>query len=149
MMSLSPPFLLPDFVSLKCAAIRMKLRKECEEAMHSIAMVTIRLQSCLSLEHRIRVLWVSMCVCSFACFCLIKCLRRLSDTRGPLLCLYPFRGHYPSGDQSPAENSQTLKAVSDPLLTFEDKVPPLLFRILVESGWKGLIRVSHKLNFVE
>nr|XP_043880712.1 inhibitor of nuclear factor kappa-B kinase subunit epsilon isoform X3 [Solea senegalensis]XP_043880713.1 inhibitor of nuclear factor kappa-B kinase subunit epsilon isoform X3 [Solea senegalensis] len=30
----------------------MKLRKECGEAIHSIAMITIRLQSCLSLQHR-------------------------------------------------------------------------------------------------
>lgn len=55
-MSLSPPFPPSDFVSLEC--FRMKLRKECGEAMHSIAMVTIRLQSCLILEHRIRVLCV-------------------------------------------------------------------------------------------
>lgn len=54
--SLSPPFLLSDFVSLERFAASMKLRKECGEAMHSIAMVTIRLQSCLSLEHRIRML---------------------------------------------------------------------------------------------
>ncbi|XP_027134910.1 inhibitor of nuclear factor kappa-B kinase subunit epsilon isoform X3 [Larimichthys crocea] len=31
----------------------MRLRKECGEAMHSIAMITIRLQSCLNTEHRI------------------------------------------------------------------------------------------------
>ncbi|XP_038153933.1 inhibitor of nuclear factor kappa-B kinase subunit epsilon [Cyprinodon tularosa] len=31
----------------------MKLRHECTEAMHSIAIITIRLQSCLSAEHRI------------------------------------------------------------------------------------------------
>ncbi|XP_037637196.1 inhibitor of nuclear factor kappa-B kinase subunit epsilon [Sebastes umbrosus] len=30
----------------------MRLRRECEEAMHSIAMITIRLQSCLNVEHR-------------------------------------------------------------------------------------------------
>lgn len=36
--------------------VRMKLQKECGEAMHSIAMITIRLQSCISLEHRIHVL---------------------------------------------------------------------------------------------
>ncbi|XP_042356811.1 inhibitor of nuclear factor kappa-B kinase subunit epsilon isoform X2 [Plectropomus leopardus] len=30
----------------------MKLRRECEEAMHNITMITIRLQSCLNLEHR-------------------------------------------------------------------------------------------------
>uniref|UniRef100_A0A4W6DNG2 Inhibitor of nuclear factor kappa B kinase subunit epsilon n=1 Tax=Lates calcarifer TaxID=8187 RepID=A0A4W6DNG2_LATCA len=30
----------------------MRLRKECGEAIHSIAMITIRLQSCLNLEHR-------------------------------------------------------------------------------------------------
>uniref|UniRef100_H3CPA7 Inhibitor of nuclear factor kappa B kinase subunit epsilon n=1 Tax=Tetraodon nigroviridis TaxID=99883 RepID=H3CPA7_TETNG len=58
----------------------MKLRTECGEAMHSIAMVTIRLQSCLSLEHRIRLL-----------------------------------SHCPSGDQSPSESSQTLKAVHEHL----------------------------------
>ncbi|XP_073324645.1 inhibitor of nuclear factor kappa-B kinase subunit epsilon [Pagrus major] len=34
----------------------MKLRKECGEAMHSIAMITIRLQSCLNVEHRIHTL---------------------------------------------------------------------------------------------
>ncbi|XP_030275176.1 inhibitor of nuclear factor kappa-B kinase subunit epsilon isoform X2 [Sparus aurata] len=34
----------------------MRLRKECGEAMHSIAMITIRLQSCLSVEHRIHTL---------------------------------------------------------------------------------------------
>ncbi|XP_035517029.1 inhibitor of nuclear factor kappa-B kinase subunit epsilon [Morone saxatilis] len=31
----------------------MRLRRECGEAMHSIAMITIRLQSCLNTEHRI------------------------------------------------------------------------------------------------
>ncbi|XP_075880513.1 inhibitor of nuclear factor kappa-B kinase subunit epsilon isoform X2 [Nelusetta ayraudi] len=31
----------------------MTLRKECGEAMHSIALITVRLQSCLSAEHRI------------------------------------------------------------------------------------------------
>ncbi|XP_032404817.1 inhibitor of nuclear factor kappa-B kinase subunit epsilon [Xiphophorus hellerii] len=31
----------------------MKLRHECTEAMHSIAIITIRLQSCLSAQHRI------------------------------------------------------------------------------------------------
>ncbi|KAF1391459.1 hypothetical protein PFLUV_G00042360 [Perca fluviatilis] len=30
----------------------MRLRRECEEAMHSIEMITIRLQSCLNVEHR-------------------------------------------------------------------------------------------------
>ncbi|XP_033990804.1 inhibitor of nuclear factor kappa-B kinase subunit epsilon isoform X1 [Trematomus bernacchii] len=30
----------------------MRLRRECEEAMHSIAMITVRLQSCLNVEHR-------------------------------------------------------------------------------------------------
>ncbi|XP_078104329.1 inhibitor of nuclear factor kappa-B kinase subunit epsilon isoform X3 [Sander vitreus] len=30
----------------------MRLRRECEDAMHSIAMITIRLQSCLNVEHR-------------------------------------------------------------------------------------------------
>ncbi|KAM6946795.1 inhibitor of nuclear factor kappa-B kinase subunit epsilon isoform 1-T2 [Lycodopsis pacificus] len=30
----------------------MRLRSECEEAIHSIAMIAIRLQSCLSVEHR-------------------------------------------------------------------------------------------------
>ncbi|XP_031179019.1 inhibitor of nuclear factor kappa-B kinase subunit epsilon isoform X2 [Sander lucioperca] len=30
----------------------MRLRRECEDAMHSIAMITIRLQSCLIVEHR-------------------------------------------------------------------------------------------------
>ncbi|XP_056293995.1 inhibitor of nuclear factor kappa-B kinase subunit epsilon [Pseudoliparis swirei] len=30
----------------------MRLRRECEEAIHSITMITIRLQSCLSVEHR-------------------------------------------------------------------------------------------------
>eukprot|EP00064_Thunnus_orientalis_P006654 superscaffoldBa00000702_g6672 len=34
----------------------MRLRRECGEAMHSIAMITIRLQSCLSTEHRIHML---------------------------------------------------------------------------------------------
>ncbi|KAM8756932.1 inhibitor of nuclear factor kappa-B kinase subunit epsilon isoform 1-T2 [Acanthopagrus schlegelii] len=34
----------------------MRLRKECGEAMHSIAMITIRLQSCLNVEHRIHTL---------------------------------------------------------------------------------------------
>lgn len=34
----------------------MRLRRECGEAMHSIAMITIRLQSCLSIEHRIHML---------------------------------------------------------------------------------------------
>lgn len=34
----------------------MKLRKECGEAMHSIAMITVRLQSCLTMEHRIHTL---------------------------------------------------------------------------------------------
>ncbi|KAG7238307.1 hypothetical protein INR49_031018 [Caranx melampygus] len=34
----------------------MKLRRECGEAIHSIAMITIRLQSCLNLEHRIHTL---------------------------------------------------------------------------------------------
>ncbi|XP_005739514.1 inhibitor of nuclear factor kappa-B kinase subunit epsilon [Pundamilia nyererei] len=34
----------------------MKLRNECREALHSIAMVTIRLQSCLNAEHGIRTL---------------------------------------------------------------------------------------------
>ncbi|XP_054472803.1 inhibitor of nuclear factor kappa-B kinase subunit epsilon [Anoplopoma fimbria] len=34
----------------------MRLRRECEEAFHSIAMITIRLQSCLSVEHRTRTL---------------------------------------------------------------------------------------------
>uniref|UniRef100_A0A3Q3WBH5 Protein kinase domain-containing protein n=1 Tax=Mola mola TaxID=94237 RepID=A0A3Q3WBH5_MOLML len=34
----------------------MRLRKECGDAMHSIAMITIRLQSCLNLEHRIHTL---------------------------------------------------------------------------------------------
>ena len=32
--------------------LRMRLRRECEEAMHSIAMITVRLQSCLNVEHR-------------------------------------------------------------------------------------------------
>ncbi|XP_030586149.1 inhibitor of nuclear factor kappa-B kinase subunit epsilon [Archocentrus centrarchus] len=31
----------------------MKLHSECKDAMHSIAMITIRLQSCLNTEHRI------------------------------------------------------------------------------------------------
>ncbi|KAM9859203.1 inhibitor of nuclear factor kappa-B kinase subunit epsilon [Aulostomus maculatus] len=31
----------------------MRLRRECGEALQSIAMITVRLQSCLSLEHRI------------------------------------------------------------------------------------------------
>lgn len=35
---------------------RMGLRRECREAMHSIAMITIRLQACLSVEHRIHTL---------------------------------------------------------------------------------------------
>ncbi|XP_029288263.1 inhibitor of nuclear factor kappa-B kinase subunit epsilon isoform X2 [Cottoperca gobio] len=30
----------------------MRLRRECDEAMHSIAMITVRLQSCLNVEHR-------------------------------------------------------------------------------------------------
>ncbi|XP_053172716.1 inhibitor of nuclear factor kappa-B kinase subunit epsilon [Scomber japonicus] len=34
----------------------MRLRRECGEAMHSIAMLTFRLQSCLSIEHRIHML---------------------------------------------------------------------------------------------
>lgn len=34
----------------------MKLHNECKDAMHSIAMITIRLQSCLNTEHRIRTL---------------------------------------------------------------------------------------------
>ncbi|XP_039971588.1 inhibitor of nuclear factor kappa-B kinase subunit epsilon isoform X2 [Xiphias gladius] len=34
----------------------MRLRRECGEAIHSIAMITIRLQSCLNLEHRIHTL---------------------------------------------------------------------------------------------
>ncbi|XP_038553273.1 inhibitor of nuclear factor kappa-B kinase subunit epsilon [Micropterus salmoides] len=34
----------------------MGLRRECREAMHSIAMITIRLQACLSVEHRIHTL---------------------------------------------------------------------------------------------
>ncbi|XP_028301709.1 inhibitor of nuclear factor kappa-B kinase subunit epsilon isoform X2 [Gouania willdenowi] len=34
----------------------MKLRSECDEALHSIALITIRLQSCLSLAHRIHAL---------------------------------------------------------------------------------------------
>ncbi|XP_029948368.1 inhibitor of nuclear factor kappa-B kinase subunit epsilon [Salarias fasciatus] len=34
----------------------MKLRSECGEALHSIALITIRLQSCLSVEHRIHTL---------------------------------------------------------------------------------------------
>ncbi|XP_051272046.1 inhibitor of nuclear factor kappa-B kinase subunit epsilon [Dicentrarchus labrax] len=34
----------------------MRLRRECGEAMHSIAMITIRLQSCLNTEHRIHTL---------------------------------------------------------------------------------------------
>lgn len=34
----------------------MKLRSECGEALHSIAMITVRLQSCLSVEHRIHTL---------------------------------------------------------------------------------------------
>ncbi|KAM4587836.1 inhibitor of nuclear factor kappa-B kinase subunit epsilon [Odontesthes bonariensis] len=32
----------------------MKLRGECREAMHSISMITIRLQSCLNTQHRIQ-----------------------------------------------------------------------------------------------
>uniref|UniRef100_UPI0037E9176D inhibitor of nuclear factor kappa-B kinase subunit epsilon n=1 Tax=Semicossyphus pulcher TaxID=241346 RepID=UPI0037E9176D len=31
----------------------MRLRRECAEALHSIAMITIRLQACLSVEHRL------------------------------------------------------------------------------------------------
>lgn len=54
----SPPSLPPSlhFSSLSLArfAIRMKLQKECGEAMHSIAMINIRLQSCLNLEHRVQ-----------------------------------------------------------------------------------------------
>ncbi|XP_041812070.1 inhibitor of nuclear factor kappa-B kinase subunit epsilon [Chelmon rostratus] len=34
----------------------MRLRKECGEAMHGIAMITIRLQSCFNVEHRIHTL---------------------------------------------------------------------------------------------
>ncbi|XP_059186106.1 inhibitor of nuclear factor kappa-B kinase subunit epsilon [Centropristis striata] len=30
----------------------MKLRRDCEEAMHSITMITVRLQSCLNVDHR-------------------------------------------------------------------------------------------------
>lgn len=52
----SPPFLLHIFLSHTLVVLRMRLRKECEEAMHSIAMITIRLQSCLSVEHRIHTL---------------------------------------------------------------------------------------------
>uniref|UniRef100_A0A673BZI8 Inhibitor of nuclear factor kappa B kinase subunit epsilon n=1 Tax=Sphaeramia orbicularis TaxID=375764 RepID=A0A673BZI8_9TELE len=38
----------------------MRLRRDCGEAMHSIANITIRLQSCFGVEHRIRiVLYVS------------------------------------------------------------------------------------------
>ncbi|XP_056886220.1 inhibitor of nuclear factor kappa-B kinase subunit epsilon [Takifugu flavidus] len=58
----------------------MKLQKECGEVMHSIAMITIRLQSCLNLDHRIHML-----------------------------------GHYASGNQSPADNSQKLKSVHEHL----------------------------------
>ncbi len=36
--------------------LRMRLRRECGEAMHSIAMITIRLQACLSVEHRVHTL---------------------------------------------------------------------------------------------
>uniref|UniRef100_A0A8C2XGM6 Inhibitor of nuclear factor kappa B kinase subunit epsilon n=1 Tax=Cyclopterus lumpus TaxID=8103 RepID=A0A8C2XGM6_CYCLU len=37
----------------------MRLRRECEEAIHSITMITIRLQSCLSVEHRTHtLLWL-------------------------------------------------------------------------------------------
>ncbi|XP_044034912.1 inhibitor of nuclear factor kappa-B kinase subunit epsilon [Siniperca chuatsi] len=34
----------------------MRLRRECGEAVHSIAMITIRLQACLNIEHRIHTL---------------------------------------------------------------------------------------------
>ncbi|XP_008294259.1 inhibitor of nuclear factor kappa-B kinase subunit epsilon isoform X1 [Stegastes partitus] len=34
----------------------MKMRSECGEAMHSIAMITVRLQSCLSADHRFHTL---------------------------------------------------------------------------------------------
>ncbi|XP_034537118.1 inhibitor of nuclear factor kappa-B kinase subunit epsilon [Notolabrus celidotus] len=34
----------------------MRLRRECGEAMHSIAMITVRLQSCLIVEHRLQTL---------------------------------------------------------------------------------------------
>lgn len=53
-------FFPPEF--LLCASLvlflRMVLRRECGEAMHSIGMVTIRLQSCLSVGHRIHNLCV-------------------------------------------------------------------------------------------
>lgn len=80
----SPPFLLHIFLS-HALVLRMRLRKECEEAMHSIAMITIRLQSCLSVEHRIHTLWVYLsCVelnkrnHTFMLDCTDKCLY---DTR--------------------------------------------------------------------
>uniref|UniRef100_A0A8C9XQV4 Inhibitor of nuclear factor kappa B kinase subunit epsilon n=1 Tax=Sander lucioperca TaxID=283035 RepID=A0A8C9XQV4_SANLU len=38
----------------------MRLRRECEDAMHSIAMITIRLQSCLIVEHRTHTLYQSL-----------------------------------------------------------------------------------------
>ncbi|XP_074523004.1 inhibitor of nuclear factor kappa-B kinase subunit epsilon [Halichoeres trimaculatus] len=34
----------------------MRLRRECGEAKHSIAMITVRLQSCLNVEHRLQTL---------------------------------------------------------------------------------------------
>uniref|UniRef100_A0A3Q3FA73 Inhibitor of nuclear factor kappa B kinase subunit epsilon n=1 Tax=Labrus bergylta TaxID=56723 RepID=A0A3Q3FA73_9LABR len=42
----------------------MRLRRECGEAMHSIAMITVRLQSCLSVEHRLHTLYQSVCLLS-------------------------------------------------------------------------------------
>lgn len=39
---------------------RMKLRRECGEAVHSIALITVRLQSCLVLQQRSHTLWVCL-----------------------------------------------------------------------------------------
>lgn len=77
-----------------------------------------------------------VCVCdTCAAICFIKCLEP------PLLSSYTFRGHYASGNQSPADNSQKLKSVSSfkiNLLIFEDNAP----RLLSGSGSERLDKVG-------
>lgn len=101
-------------------SFRMGLRRECREAMHSIAMITIRLQACLSVEHRIHTLWVHLH--TFWAYYSESVMSQLGCWIAQMIVCILFshisyiliflRGQYSSENQGSADNGQKLQLVS-------------------------------------